>query len=174
MAAMAWLARSGVVVKGSAALERLAQVDTIAFDKTGTLTKGELQLGRVLPVTLPNETEPLDETELLRTAAIAERRSEHLIARLICREAEARGCVLPGVYEFEAMPGCGVVAQVTPGDLGEWASSVPALAEASVSVSSPPAGGEGGRRPDEGESVSTSAGKLTSGVDDQSDEPPSP
>lgn len=125
MAAMAWLARSGVVVKGSAALERLAQVDTMAFDKTGTLTKGELQLGRVIPVTLPNESEPLDETELLRTAAIAERRSEHLIARLICREAEERGCVLPGVYEFEAMPGCGVVAQVTPGDLGEWASEGP-------------------------------------------------
>ena len=118
MAAMAWLARSGVVVKGSAAMEQLAQVDMIAFDKTGTLTKGELQLGRVLAV------EPLDETELLRTAAIAERHSEHLIARLICREAEARGCVLPGVYEFEAMPGCGVVAQVTPGDLGEWAAEL--------------------------------------------------
>ena len=119
MASMAWLARSGVVVKGSAALERLAQVDTIAFDKTGTLTKGELQLGRVLPV------DSLNETELLRTAAIAERRSEHHIARLICREAEERGCVLPGVYEFEAMPGCGVVAQVTPGDLGEWACAGP-------------------------------------------------
>ena len=119
MAAMAWLARSGVVVKGSAALERLAQVDTVAFDKTGTLTKGELQLGRVLPV------DSLNETELLRTAAIAERRSEHHIARLICREAEERGCVLPGVYEFEAMPGCGVVAQVTPGDLGEWACAGP-------------------------------------------------
>ena len=118
MAAMAWLARSGVVVKGSAALEQLAQVDMFAFDKTGTLTRGELQLGRVLAV------EPLDETELLRTAAIAERRSEHLIARLICREAEARGCVLPGVYEFEALPGCGVVAQVTPGDLGEWATKL--------------------------------------------------
>lgn len=134
MAAMAWLARSGVVVKGSAALERLAQVDTIAFDKTGTLTKGELQLGRIIPV------EPLDETELLRTAAIAERRSEHLIARLICREAEARDCVLPGVYEFEAMPGCGVVAQVTPGDLGDWSSQFPF----------PRAGEDGVRRPHEG------------------------
>jgi Cu+-exporting ATPase len=146
MAAMAWLARSGVVVKGSAAMERLAQVDTFAFDKTGTLTKGELQLGRVLPV------EPLDETELLRTAAIAERRSEHLIARLICREAEARGCVLPGVYEFESLPGCGVVAQVTPDDLGDWAAELAidsAAAEAAPSVPSP-LGGEAGRRPDEG------------------------
>ena len=115
MAAMAWLARSGVVVKGSVALEQLARIDTIAFDKTGTLTTGKLQLGQVFPV------EPLDETELLRAAAIAERRSEHLIAGLICRVAEERGCILPGVYDFQAFPGCGVVAQVTPDDLGEWA-----------------------------------------------------
>ena len=161
MAAMAWLARSGVVVKGSAALERLAQVDTIAFDKTGTLTKGELQLGRVLPV------EPLDETELLRTAAIAERRSEHLIARLVCREAEARGCVLPGVYEFEALPGFGVVARVTPGDLGDWAEEL-------SSVPSPPAGGEGGRRPDEGESVDTSAIDSALASESQLAPPPHP
>ncbi|GIT29304.1 MAG: hypothetical protein Ct9H300mP1_13500 [Planctomycetaceae bacterium] len=39
MAAMAWLAREGVVVKGSEALERLARVDTFAFDKTGTLLR---------------------------------------------------------------------------------------------------------------------------------------
>jgi Cu+-exporting ATPase len=115
MAAMAWLARTGVVVKGSAALERLATIDTIAFDKTGTLTEGALTLGNIRAVS------PLDETELLRTAAIAERRSEHLLGRLIVREADARKLVLPGVEEFIAHPGAGVVSQVRATVLGPWA-----------------------------------------------------
>jgi len=117
MAAMTWLARSGVIVKGSIALERLAQVDTIAFDKTGTLTKGELETGTVVSF-----VDDVDESELLRTAAIAERRSEHPIARLICREAAARGCVVPGVYDFTTYPGTGVTARTTPADLGLWAA----------------------------------------------------
>tara|TARA_R110002072_G_scaffold927_1_gene7414 strand:- start:86766 stop:90104 length:3339 start_codon:yes stop_codon:yes gene_type:complete len=117
MAAMAWLARSGVVVKGSIALERLSRVDTIAFDKTGTLTKGELEIGTVVSV-----VNDVDETELLRTAAIAERRSEHPIARLICREVAVRECVVPGVYDFETHPGSGVTARAKLADLGDWAS----------------------------------------------------
>ena len=117
MAAMAWLARSGVVVKGSIALERLATVDTIAFDKTGTLTKGELETGTIVLF-----VDDVDEAELIRTAAIAERRSEHPIARLICREAAARECVVPGVYDFETHPGSGVTARTTQADLGDWAS----------------------------------------------------
>lgn len=117
MAAMAWLARSGVVVKGSIALERLAQVDTIAFDKTGTLTKGELETG-----TIVSFVDEIDETELLRTAAIAERRSEHPIARLICREAAKRESVVPGVYDFTTHPGTGVTARTAPSDLGSWAA----------------------------------------------------
>ena len=117
MAAMAWLARSGVVVKGSIALERLATVDTIAFDKTGTLTKGELETGTVVSF-----LSDVDETELLRTAAVAERRSEHPIARLVCREAAERECVVPGVYDFATHPGTGVTARTTPADLGSWAT----------------------------------------------------
>ncbi|MDA1161568.1 MAG: cation-translocating P-type ATPase family protein [Planctomycetota bacterium] len=124
MAAMAWLARSGVVVKGSIALERLASVDTIAFDKTGTLTRGELQTGTVVSL-----LDDLDETELLRTAAIAERRSEHPIARLVCREAAARECVVPGVYDFEIHPGSGVTAQVARADLGSWAAQCDSRSE---------------------------------------------
>jgi P-type Cu+ transporter len=118
IAAMAWLARKGVVVKGSAALERLAAIDTIAFDKTGTLTRGELSLSEV--VALP----PCTETELLRVAAIAERRSEHLLARLIVREAESRNLVVPAIEEFTSHPGAGVVAQVRPTLLGPWIESI--------------------------------------------------
>ncbi|MCA9116133.1 MAG: cation-translocating P-type ATPase family protein [Planctomycetaceae bacterium] len=106
MAAMARLARSGVIVKGSAALERLAAVDTVAFDKTGTLTRGEIA------VTGVHSFGDLPETELLRMAGIAERHSEHLLARAIGRAAEQQGLVLPPPPEFTAHPGAGVVAQV--------------------------------------------------------------
>ena len=117
MAAMAWLARTGVVVKGSIALERLAQVDTFAFDKTGTLTRGELELGIV------RTCGPMNETELLRVAAIAEKQSEHLIARVIVREAEQRDVIVPGVYDFEAHPGSGVTVKMKASTLGSWAES---------------------------------------------------
>lgn len=124
MAAMAWLARRGVVVKGSLALERLAAVDTFVFDKTGTLTRGELAVGGIWM----NEVEAVGlsptETDLLRLAAIAERRSEHPIARVLVREAESRQCVITGADELTAHPGAGVVAVVRDEQLGVWANDM--------------------------------------------------
>ena len=132
MAAMAWLARAGVVVKGSVALERLASIDTIVFDKTGTLTRGELAVGDIVTwgtfsTCPPGETGhvenvPHDETDLLRLAAIAEKRSEHPIARVLVREAEARHCVFTGADDLTAHPGAGVVASVRDEQLGAWSN----------------------------------------------------
>ena len=50
IAALGRLAGTGVLVKGGAALERLAGVNAFAFDKTGTLTEGRLELGDVVPL----------------------------------------------------------------------------------------------------------------------------
>ncbi|MBI3466068.1 MAG: cation-translocating P-type ATPase, partial [Planctomycetes bacterium] len=105
MAALAWLAKRGVLIKGGVALERLAHVTALAFDKTGTLTQGKLQLGDIIPI---GDTPP---DRVLALAAAAEQRSEHLIARLIVTEAQKRGLVLASVEFFEAFPGAGVVAQ---------------------------------------------------------------
>jgi P-type Cu+ transporter len=112
MAAMAWLARAGVVVKGSVALERLATINSIVFDKTGTLTEGELTLGNLW--TFNN----INENELLRIAALAEKRSEHPLSRIIVKEAEKRGMVIPAVEEMTAIPGKGVIAKVRSSIIG--------------------------------------------------------
>src|SRR5262245_44053471 len=106
LAATARLARRGVLVKGGAALERLAKVDAVAFDKTGTLTEGKPELGDQTAIA------PWDHESLLRVAAAAERPSEHPLARLIVSEASARGIELPNVDDFQALPGAGVLARV--------------------------------------------------------------
>lgn len=106
LATLASLSRRGVVAKSSAVLERLATLDTIAFDKTGTLTQGAMSVAGVYPAT------GFTERELLAIAATAERRSEHLLARVLVKEAETAGLMIPAPYEFTTHPGSGVVATI--------------------------------------------------------------
>lgn len=113
MASLAWLARRGVVVKGSAVLEKLAVVDTFAFDKTGTLTQGALALGEIIPTT------GLAPNAVLRIAAIAERSSEHLLARIIVAAAEERDLAIPHPTEFKSIVGAGVTAKIRSDELSE-------------------------------------------------------
>jgi Cu+-exporting ATPase len=105
IAALGRLAGTGVLIKGGSALERLAQVGAFAFDKTGTLTEGRLELGDVVGI------QGVSADDVLRTAAIAEQHSEHLLARLITREAAQRGLAVEPVEEFLAHPGAGVTAR---------------------------------------------------------------
>jgi Cu+-exporting ATPase len=108
MASLAWLARHGVVAKGGAAIERLAECDTIAFDKTGTLTRGHPELASVVPLS------DWSEADLLRLAATAESASRHPIAASIRDAAGSRG-VAPWVpNEATALPGAGVEAAWQP------------------------------------------------------------
>ena len=46
-AAIAWGARHGILFRGGAAIEKLAEVDLVALDKTGTLTTGEMVVDSV-------------------------------------------------------------------------------------------------------------------------------
>lgn len=104
MASLAWLAKRGIVVKGSAALERLAAVDVFAFDKTGTLSEGDLSLGEIVPLhDFPAE-------EVLRLAASAERPSNHPLAILLRKAAANRQLLVKWPSDFSQQIGAGVKA----------------------------------------------------------------
>ncbi len=107
IAALGRLAGTGILVKGGAALERLAQVDHFAFDKTGTLTIGRPEIVELIPL------EGIAKERLLFLLATAERNSEHPIASAVQREAEKNQINLGTCDEFQAFPSGGIVAKVT-------------------------------------------------------------
>src|SRR5262249_20868783 len=109
IAALGRLAGTGVLIKGGSAIERLAGVTAFAFDKTGTITQGRPEPGDVVGLG------GVSADELLRIAAAAEQKSEHVLARLILHEAQTRNLDVEAVDEFQAHPGAGVTAQTASG-----------------------------------------------------------
>ena len=105
-AAIARLAREGVLVKGGGSVESLARINCVAFDKTGTLTGGRPTVQALVPA--PG----FHEDELLALAAAAEKPSEHLLGREIVEEARRRGLPVPDPKDFVLRPGMGVEARV--------------------------------------------------------------
>ncbi len=75
VAAIAVAARHGILIKGSAFLEHLADVTAVVFDKTGTITTGDLQLAEV--ISAPG----VDAAHLRRLAASLGATSNHPLSR---------------------------------------------------------------------------------------------
>ncbi len=96
----------GVLIKNAEALERCEKVDTLVLDKTGTLTEGRPRLTKVVPAA------GLSETEVLRTAAMLERSSEHPLALAIVNAARERGLTLGDAEDFDSPVGKGVTGLV--------------------------------------------------------------
>jgi Cu2+-exporting ATPase len=104
-------AKRGILFKNAIALERAAGLDTVVFDKTGTLTRGEPE---VVAIEL---ADGMNEDELLRLVASAERESEHPLAEAIVKAAQERSLELPRSESFEAVPGHGARAVVSGHEL---------------------------------------------------------
>lgn len=81
-------AHAGILMKGSAALEALAQIRTAIFDKTGTLTLGGAELIEI------DVAPGRQADELLRLLASLEQASHHVLADSIVRIARHRTLVL--------------------------------------------------------------------------------
>ncbi|RQG94032.1 heavy metal translocating P-type ATPase [Natrarchaeobius chitinivorans] len=140
-------AKNGVLYKGADILEKARGIDVVVFDKTGTLTHGDMRLTDAVPVDDAVEEErggpvadggsstsvtdggalerPVDEDgdlesatrRLLSVAASAESGSEHPLARAIVEGAEERGLDLEEPTEFENVPGHGIRATISAGDV---------------------------------------------------------
>jgi Cd2+/Zn2+-exporting ATPase/Cu+-exporting ATPase len=99
-------AQSGAIIKGGRYLEALWTVDTVAFDKTGTVTMGAPEIREVRPA------EGISVRDVIETAAIAERRSEHPLAAAIVRAADASRLPALEPETFEYTPGRGISARI--------------------------------------------------------------
>jgi Cu2+-exporting ATPase/Cu+-exporting ATPase len=100
-------ARQGIIVRNVVSLERASEVNIVAVDKTGTLTVGKPVVATVIPAS------GFREDDVLEHAAIAEKWSEHPIAKAILEEYRSRYGRLPRDPDsFEAIPGMGVVASL--------------------------------------------------------------
>jgi Cd2+/Zn2+-exporting ATPase len=125
-------ARHGILFRGGAAVERLAEVNVVALDKTGTLTTGELSVELI-------ESFPVGrEREVLELAGALEAKSDHPIARAILRRAREEGIRMAEVEDFRSITGQGLKGSIggstlylgrrellEEGPLAEWVRSLP-------------------------------------------------
>ncbi len=101
-------ARSGVIVKGGAAIERLGEARTVLLDKTGTLTLGEPAVHEVVAL----DPSSFDEQAILRLAASIDQLSAHVLAEALVHEAERRGLRLAEPADAVEEPGQGIEGTV--------------------------------------------------------------
>ncbi len=105
LAAIAWGARHGILFRGGAAVEKLAEVNVVALDKTGTLTTGELRVETV-------ESFPAGrENEVARLAYSLEKLSTHPLARAITRHGKHERLTPMEFQRFESVTGQGLRAR---------------------------------------------------------------
>jgi Zn2+/Cd2+-exporting ATPase len=141
LAAIAWGARHGILFRGGAAVEKLAETNIVALDKTGTLTTGELRVESI------ESFPPGRESEIARLAFSLERLSTHPLARAITRHGKQQKLEPIEFEHFESVTGQGLLARrdgieyrLGGRDWFERPGSAGILPASSKDVSSPPAG----------------------------------
>lgn len=108
IAGIAVAARHGILIRGSAFLEELADLTSVVIDKTGTLTYGQLRLQDIKPAT------NMDEPTLLALAASLGAASSHPVSRALA-SLVAHGSYQP-LNSVRELQGLGVVAETSAGE----------------------------------------------------------
>lgn len=103
-------AESGVILRSTAALERLSKVRQVYFDKTGTLTRLPMQVQGIF---LNSTTLLAGNDEFLQIVASIENLSEHPVAKAIVDFAKINHVEFIKTESFKAIPAMGVVAKLS-------------------------------------------------------------
>lgn len=99
--------RQGALIKGGAALEQLAVIQTVALDKTGTLTEGKPE------VTDVQTFDGASDNEMLSLAAAVEAGSHHPLALAIINRAARENPLPLNAQDRRALAGSGVEGVVS-------------------------------------------------------------
>jgi len=102
-------AKLGILIKGGEPLEIAHDVTVVCFDKTGTLTLGKPSVVEVFCA--PGTNVGIDEAQLLKIAAVAEKSSEHPLGKAIVlyvEEDRQLDVSDLSVSNFAAVPGRGL------------------------------------------------------------------
>ncbi len=99
------MARRGVLIKGGIFLELGHKIDHLLVDKTGTFTFGRPKVEGIISFNGKGSD------EILRTACIAEKYSEHPLARSILAAGRERHLDIPDPEHFVSATGMGVEAR---------------------------------------------------------------
>ncbi|MFQ5810028.1 MAG: heavy metal translocating P-type ATPase [Armatimonadota bacterium] len=126
-AGIARAAREGILIRGGAHLEAAGRIDAVALDKTGTVTSGKPVVVEVL------STDGFSERDVLRLAGVADKRSEHPVARTIVAAAAAEFGDVPDPDEFSSSRGFGVTARAGADEIA--VGSGRHMADAGIEVS---------------------------------------
>lgn len=105
-------AETGILLKGGDSLEAVNSINTIVFDKTGTLTVGKPKVSVVF-TEYDLKGDGYGSNDILFYAGSAEMGSEHSLARAIIEEANQNGLNLENPSEFDAIPGKGIITELS-------------------------------------------------------------
>lgn len=98
-------AENGILIKSGEALEMAYKIETVVFDKTGTITEGK-------PIVTDIFTNKIDNIELLKLVASAEKASEHPLGEAIVKRAIEEGLDLYYIDRFNSITGFGIEAEI--------------------------------------------------------------
>jgi Cu2+-exporting ATPase len=95
-------AKSGVLIKNAAVLEKMDKIDVLITDKTGTLTEGKPSVEKIV-------VKENNEQEILGKIASLNQSSEHPLATAVVNFAKSKKVDFFKVENFESVTGKGVI-----------------------------------------------------------------